>query len=50
MSNLNLQVGVSNGCYLLCLLININRKTIFHVYDDRGCDVMSASADSIREI
>ncbi|MBD3108934.1 DUF3885 domain-containing protein [Bacillus sp. AGMB 02131] len=30
--------------------ININRKTIFHIYDDRGCDLIAASADSIREI
>ncbi len=30
--------------------ININRKTIFHVYDDRGCDLLAASSDSIRDI
>ena len=30
--------------------INISRKTIFHVYDDRGCDVVATSADAIRDV
>ena len=27
--------------------INTNRKTVFHVYDDRGCDLLATSPDSI---
>jgi hypothetical protein len=30
--------------------ININRKTIFHVYDDRGCDLIAAMTEAIREV
>lgn len=44
--DLGLKPCISHRVYF----ININRKTIFHVYDDRGCDVVAASADSIREI
>lgn len=29
--------------------ININRKTIFHVYDDRGCDLLGTSTSPIRD-
>ncbi|GIN20784.1 DUF3885 domain-containing protein [Siminovitchia fordii] len=28
--------------------INITKGTIFHVYDDRGCDVIASSKESIR--
>lgn len=30
--------------------ININKKTIFHVYDDRGCDLLATSSSTIRDI
>ncbi|WP_409369071.1 DUF3885 domain-containing protein [Lysinibacillus sp. 38-6] len=30
--------------------ININRKTIFHVYDDRGCDLLATSPNAIKDI
>ncbi|WP_234969360.1 DUF3885 domain-containing protein [Bacillus massilinigeriensis] len=30
--------------------ININRKTIFHVYDDRGCDLLASSPAAISDI
>ncbi|MEK5063664.1 DUF3885 domain-containing protein [Cytobacillus sp. FSL R5-0596] len=30
--------------------INIDRGTIFHVYDDRGCDLVATSTNTIRDI
>ncbi|MEK5333144.1 DUF3885 domain-containing protein [Lysinibacillus sp. FSL W8-0992] len=30
--------------------INSNRKTIFHVYDDRGCDLLATSPAGIKDI
>lgn len=30
--------------------ININRKTIFHIYDDRGCDLIATSSETIRDV
>ncbi|MGE7932456.1 DUF3885 domain-containing protein [Viridibacillus arvi] len=30
--------------------ININRKTIFHAYDDKGCDLLASSPESIEGI
>ncbi|MEW9109591.1 MAG: DUF3885 domain-containing protein [Cytobacillus gottheilii] len=30
--------------------INMTKKTIFHVYDDRGCDLLAASPQTIRGI
>ncbi|WP_453996178.1 DUF3885 domain-containing protein [Bacillus nitroreducens] len=30
--------------------VNINRKTIFHVYDDRGCDVLAASPSTLKDV
>jgi hypothetical protein len=30
--------------------ININKKTIFHVYDDRGCDVLATLPETIRDM
>lgn len=30
--------------------ININRKTIFHVYDDRGCDLLATSPTTIKDV
>ncbi|CEG21330.1 hypothetical protein BN1080_00237 [Planococcus massiliensis] len=29
-------------------IVNKTRKTIFHVYDDRGCDLIAASVEAIR--
>ncbi|MEI4525718.1 DUF3885 domain-containing protein [Priestia megaterium] len=28
--------------------INLSKKKIFHLYDDRGCDVLASSKESIR--
>jgi hypothetical protein len=30
--------------------IHIKKKTIFHVYDDRGCDVLATSPETIRNL
>lgn len=31
-------------------IINTNKNTIFHVYDDRGCDVLSTSSKNIKDM
>ncbi|WP_249662566.1 DUF3885 domain-containing protein, partial [Lysinibacillus fusiformis] len=30
--------------------LNIKKKTIFHVFDDRGCDLLATSPECIRDI
>lgn len=30
--------------------INLTQGTIFHIYDDRGCDVISVTPDTLREV
>ncbi|MFD0051733.1 DUF3885 domain-containing protein [Actinomycetes bacterium NPDC127524] len=42
--DLGLKPMMSHSVYF----INIHKKTIFHAYDDRGCDVLAASPDTIR--
>lgn len=44
--DLGLKPSISHRVYF----ININRKTIFHVYDDRGCDLLATSPDTIKDI
>lgn len=46
-SNLQLiNPSISHNVYV----INIQKKTIFHTYDDRGCDVLATSPAAIKEI
>nr|WP_308291994.1 DUF3885 domain-containing protein [Priestia aryabhattai] len=28
--------------------INLSKKMIFHLYDDRGCDILASNKESIR--
>ncbi|MFD1428528.1 DUF3885 domain-containing protein [Kroppenstedtia sanguinis] len=28
--------------------VNTSKNTIFHIYDDRGCDIIATSTESIR--
>ncbi|MBT2641536.1 DUF3885 domain-containing protein [Bacillus sp. ISL-41] len=44
--DLGIQPSVSHRIYFL----NVQRQTIFHVYDDRGCDVLAASPEAIKDI
>lgn len=42
--------GISPSIFHRVYFINSNKKTIFHVYDDRGCDLLATSTDTIRYI
>ncbi len=46
----NQDLGLKPSIFHRVYFININRKTIFHVYDDRGCDLLATSPDAIRDI
>lgn len=46
----NQDMGIRPSIFHRVYFININRKTIFHVYDDRGCDIIAASPETIREV
>ncbi|MEH7403827.1 DUF3885 domain-containing protein [Gottfriedia acidiceleris] len=46
----NHDLGISPRVFHRVYFININKKTIFHIYDDRGCDLLATSPDTIRDI
>lgn len=46
----NSEIGIGPAIYHRVYFVNLTKKTIFHVYDDRGCDLVAASRDSIRMI
>ncbi|MFJ7745572.1 DUF3885 domain-containing protein [Peribacillus sp. NPDC097295] len=46
----NQDLGIQPSIYQRIYFLNIKRRTIFHVYDDRGCDLLATSPDSIRDI
>jgi hypothetical protein len=46
----NHDVGIKPTIYHRVYFINISKKTIFHIYDDRGCDVISASREALTDI
>ncbi|MDF2921662.1 MAG: hypothetical protein K0R57_576 [Paenibacillaceae bacterium] len=46
----NHDVGIKPMIYHRVYFININKKTIFHIYDDRGCDVIASSRDELMRI
>lgn len=46
----NQDMGLKPNMHHDVFFININRQTIFHVYDDRGCDVIATSPESIRTV
>jgi hypothetical protein len=43
-------LGIKPSIFHRIYFLNIKRKTIFYVYDDRGCDLLSASPEPIRDI
>lgn len=46
----NQDMGIRPSIFNSVYFININRKTIFHVYDDRGCDLLATSPETIRNV
>lgn len=44
--DMGLKPQISHRVYF----ININKQTIYHVYDDRGCDVIATSPETIRDL
>ena len=46
----NQDLGLKPSIYHRVYFININRKTIFHVYDDRGCALLATSPVTIRDV
>ncbi|MDO3410592.1 DUF3885 domain-containing protein [Saccharibacillus sp. CPCC 101409] len=43
----NHDVGIQPMIYHRVYFINTNKNTIFHIYDDRGCDVIASSRESL---
>ncbi|ADK04407.1 TPA: DUF3885 domain-containing protein [Bacillus cereus] len=46
----NQEMGIKPRIFHRVYFINVNKNTIFHVYDDRGCDVLTTSPNTIRDI
>ena len=46
----NQDMGIRPSIFDTVYFININKKTIFHVYDDRGCDLLATSSETIKDI
>ncbi len=46
----NQDMGIRPSIFHSVYFINVNKNTIFHVYDDRGCDLLATSPDAIRDI
>ncbi len=46
----NQEMGFKPATFHDVFWINTTRQTIFHVYDDRGCDVIAASRDVLRPV
>ncbi len=46
----NQDMGIKPRIFHRVYFININKNTIFHAYDDRGCDVLATSPNTIRGI
>lgn len=46
----NQDMGLTPSIDYDIYFLNITKKTIFHVYDDRGCDLLAADPEAIRNI
>lgn len=46
----NQDMGIKPRIFHMVYFININKNTIFHIYDDRGCDVLATSPNTIRDM
>lgn len=46
----NQDMGIKPRIFHMVCFINVNKNTIFHIYDDRGCDVLATSPNTIRDM
>lgn len=46
----NNDMGIKPSIHHDVFFINIKNKTVFHVYDDRGCDLVAPSSETIKGI
>ncbi|WP_216831413.1 DUF3885 domain-containing protein [Alkalihalobacterium elongatum] len=46
----NQDMGIKPNIFHSVYFINIDRKTIFYIYDDRGCDLLASSTETIRDV
>lgn len=46
----NQDMGIKPSLYHRVYFINKSKNTIFHIYDDRGCDLLAASTEAVRGI
>jgi len=46
----NNDMGIKPSIHHDVFFINIKNKTVFHVYDDRGCDLVASSSETIKGI
>ncbi len=46
----NQDMGIKPSIFHRMYFINVNKNTIFHIYDDRGCDVLATSPNTIRDM
>ncbi|WP_285768473.1 DUF3885 domain-containing protein [Peribacillus sp. SI8-4] len=46
----NQDMGIKPSIFNRIYFINISRKTIFYIYDDRGCDLLATTPESVRAV
>lgn len=46
----NQDMGIRQSISYRTYFINANKDTIFHIYDDRGCDLLATSRDGIQKM
>jgi hypothetical protein len=46
----NKDMGIKPSIINRIYFVNTNRNTILHVYDDRGCDLIATSTETIRDV
>ncbi len=46
----NQDMGIKPRIFHRVYFINVNKNTIYHIYDDRGCDILATSPNTIRDM
>ncbi|WP_232732354.1 DUF3885 domain-containing protein [Bacillus sp. mrc49] len=46
----NQDMGIKPSIFNRIYFINISRKTIFYIYDDRGCDLLATTPETVRDV
>lgn len=46
----NQDMGIKPSISQKIYFINIKKRTIFYLYDDRGCDILAAAAETIQDM